>query len=145
MALALVAGPVMGWRFARSDTGFDKVRMMTFNIKSYLAQERFGGYADIAEEIERHSPDLLVMQDAQILVNRPSSEAGKVMQRALRGRERAFRHTHNSLCHVLTLQAGRSGCRSAPGCLSGFGMWPFCGVAGMCCVLQAALAELSLD
>ena len=86
VALALVVGPVMGWRFARPDTGFDKVRMMTFNIKSYLARERFGGYADIAEEIERHSPDLLVMQDAQILVSRPSSDAGKVMERALHGR-----------------------------------------------------------
>ena len=87
LALGLVLGPVMGWSFGRADAGFDRVRMMSFNIKSYLASQRFGGFSEISAEIERHSPDLIVMQDAQGLGDEPGSETVRKLRQALRGRE----------------------------------------------------------
>jgi endonuclease/exonuclease/phosphatase (EEP) superfamily protein YafD len=41
------------------------VRFMTYNIKSYRAAFRPGGFADLAHEIEQQRPDILVMQDAR--------------------------------------------------------------------------------
>lgn len=87
VALALVVGPVMGWSFGRADSGFERVRVMSFNVKSYLAIQRFGGFSDIAAEIERHAPDLLVMQDAQALDNEAGNAAVRTLKQALRGRE----------------------------------------------------------
>ena len=87
IALTLVAGPVMGLQFAHRDAGFDRVRMMTFNIKSYLAADKFGGFADIGAEIERHSPDLIVMQDAQSLGDEPDGATALRLKQALSGRE----------------------------------------------------------
>lgn len=87
IALALVLGPVMGWSLGRPDAGFDGVRVMSFNIKSYLATKKFGGFSEITAEIERHAPDLIVMQDAQPLGDQPSDETVRKLQQALRGRE----------------------------------------------------------
>ncbi|MEO8807732.1 MAG: endonuclease/exonuclease/phosphatase family protein [Burkholderiaceae bacterium] len=87
LALGLVVGPVMGWSFGRADTGFDRVRVMSFNIKSYLATKKFGGFSEIAAEIDRHAPDLIVMQDAQALGDEPTNETVRKLQQSLRGRE----------------------------------------------------------
>ncbi len=86
-ALLLVLGPVMGLQFPQREPGFDKVRMMSFNIKSYLAADRFGGFANIGAEIERHAPDLIVMQDAQSLGDEPDGATALRLKQALRGRE----------------------------------------------------------
>jgi endonuclease/exonuclease/phosphatase (EEP) superfamily protein YafD len=86
VALALVLGPVMGFSLGRPDEGFDKVRVMSFNIKSYLAKKRFGGFAEISAEIERHDPDLIVMQDAQVVDRDSEKDTLEKLQGALRGR-----------------------------------------------------------
>ena len=46
-------------------TGTRTVRVMTYNIKSYRAVFRHGGFVPLNNEIEQHQPDLLVMQDAR--------------------------------------------------------------------------------
>lgn len=45
--------------------GVRAVRFMTYNIKSYRAAFREGGFVPLNNEIETHQPDILVMQDAR--------------------------------------------------------------------------------
>ncbi|MFT3956247.1 MAG: endonuclease/exonuclease/phosphatase family protein [Piscinibacter sp.] len=52
------------------DEGHAPLRVMSFNIKAYLADDKPGGYARIAWEIALHDPDVLALQDAG-LANRP--------------------------------------------------------------------------
>ena len=87
LALALVVGPVMGLHCGRADAGYDGVRFMTFNIKSYLATYKFGGFAEIVEEIERHNPDVLVMQDAQSSGSESTDDVVVRLKRGLAGRQ----------------------------------------------------------
>jgi vancomycin resistance protein VanJ len=61
--LALVATLGMGLAWGRADDGELPLRFMTYNIKAHLASERPDGYAELAAEIARHDPDLLVAQD----------------------------------------------------------------------------------
>jgi endonuclease/exonuclease/phosphatase (EEP) superfamily protein YafD len=42
-----------------------RVRFMTYNIKSYRAVHRWGGFVELTNEIAQHRPDVLVMQDAR--------------------------------------------------------------------------------
>ncbi|MGY0196732.1 endonuclease/exonuclease/phosphatase family protein [Leptothrix sp. BB-4] len=68
LAVALVvAFPLMGWVRGHPENGSNRLRVMSFNIKSYKAEIRSGGYDAIAEEVRRHDPDVLLMQDAQSL------------------------------------------------------------------------------
>lgn len=69
-ALALVLVGIMGLQLNRGEDGHAPLRVMSFNIKAYLADDKPGGYARIAWEIALHDPDLLVMQDAG-LANKP--------------------------------------------------------------------------
>jgi endonuclease/exonuclease/phosphatase (EEP) superfamily protein YafD len=46
------------------------VRMMTYNIKAYLAERRPDAFAPLANEVAQHDPDILVMQDAIELTQR---------------------------------------------------------------------------
>lgn len=85
--LAVTLGPVMSYHIGRADPGFDRLRMMTFNIKSYLADQRFGGFVEIVEEIERHDPDVLVMQDAQAFKDESGDDDVVRLKRALAGRQ----------------------------------------------------------
>jgi endonuclease/exonuclease/phosphatase (EEP) superfamily protein YafD len=67
-ALALLLTEVMGLSLGpdRVEPPADAsrtVRLMSYNIKSYHAD----GFGLIAEEISRHHPDIVVMQDAQML------------------------------------------------------------------------------
>jgi vancomycin resistance protein VanJ len=62
--LVLVATVVMGLVLARGDSGSGPFRLMTYNIKAYLARERADGFEQIAQEVARHDPDIVVMQDA---------------------------------------------------------------------------------
>jgi vancomycin resistance protein VanJ len=66
-ALAAVLWGVMGLALPRPDDaeGRARVRLMTWNIKSHAAKQRPGGFAALALEIERHAPDIVVVQDAQ--------------------------------------------------------------------------------
>jgi endonuclease/exonuclease/phosphatase (EEP) superfamily protein YafD len=56
--------PIMGFNFGHADDGSGRVRLMTYNIKSYLAEEEIGGFDGVISEIHRHDPDIVVMQDA---------------------------------------------------------------------------------
>jgi endonuclease/exonuclease/phosphatase (EEP) superfamily protein YafD len=69
-ALALVPVGVMGLQVNRGEEGHAPLRVMSFNIKAYLAGDKPGGYGRIAWEIALHDPDVLVMQDAG-MGNRP--------------------------------------------------------------------------
>lgn len=68
-ALAVVLGPVMGLSLGRADGGSGALRLMTYNVKAYRAEERHGGFAPIAWDVLEHDPDVVVMQDAGGMVN----------------------------------------------------------------------------
>ena len=71
-ALALVLVGIMGLQVNRAEQGHAPLRVMSFNIKAYLADDKPGGYAHIAWEIALHDPDVLVMQDA-VLADKPEA------------------------------------------------------------------------
>ncbi|MEO6030341.1 MAG: endonuclease/exonuclease/phosphatase family protein, partial [Burkholderiaceae bacterium] len=89
LALVLVVTVIMGLALGRGAAGFqgslapqrpdpmagpgakqqvrgpsERIRVMTYNIKSYLADEQIGSFRLIAREVALHDPDILVMQDA---------------------------------------------------------------------------------
>jgi len=65
--LGIVLVPVMDLQFNRGgSTGQAPLRLMTYNIKSYFADDSPDGFARIAWEIALHDPDVLVMQDARL-------------------------------------------------------------------------------
>lgn len=68
--LALVFGPIMGLKFGTGESGTGRLRVMTYNIKDYVALRRTGGFAEIAWEINLHDPDIVVLQDADKLAHR---------------------------------------------------------------------------
>lgn len=72
LALVVMATAVMDLRLGlgRSDLppdapGTRTVRFMTYNIKSYRAVFRHGGFVPLNNEIAQQQPDILVMQDAR--------------------------------------------------------------------------------
>jgi endonuclease/exonuclease/phosphatase (EEP) superfamily protein YafD len=70
VGVGLVATVVMGFAWGRADAGAEPVRMMTYNIKSYLAGPGPEAFDGIAREVALHDPDILVMQDANELTER---------------------------------------------------------------------------
>jgi endonuclease/exonuclease/phosphatase (EEP) superfamily protein YafD len=66
----LVLTVLMGATFGQADNGSGRVRMMTYNIKSYHVDETGDGFAPLAWEVATQDPDILVMQDADLLVQR---------------------------------------------------------------------------
>jgi endonuclease/exonuclease/phosphatase family metal-dependent hydrolase len=85
-SVALIAIPVMGLTYGKPQTGSTHLRVMTYNIKSHRADERPEGYAPIAEEVLRHNPDVLVLQDADRLTD-GHAPMPEVMRRALAQRQ----------------------------------------------------------
>ena len=71
LSLALVLWPVMGLELQVGDDaqGRKAVRVLTYNVKAYRAAGRPGGFAQLGQEIRRHRPDLVALQDA----NEPSA------------------------------------------------------------------------
>lgn len=65
LGLALVMTSVTGIEFNRGEPGANRVRLMTYNIKDYVSARRPAGLGEIALEIDRHDPDIVVMQDAR--------------------------------------------------------------------------------
>jgi endonuclease/exonuclease/phosphatase (EEP) superfamily protein YafD len=68
--VALFATVAMGlvWNADRGGAAPVDVRFMTYNVKALLAIERPGGLAALAAEVERHHPDVVVMQDSSPLM-----------------------------------------------------------------------------
>jgi len=68
--LALVLTVTMGLVWPRPDGGDGgggggtAVRLMTYNVKAYLAARHDGGFDRLAREVALHDPDILLMQDA---------------------------------------------------------------------------------
>ena len=64
--LAFVATEVMDLEVRMGESGSNRIRVLTFNVKDYLAQRQAFGLADIVNEIARHDPDIFVLQDARL-------------------------------------------------------------------------------
>lgn len=79
VTLLLVLTVIMGLTFGRGDEGTGRLRMMTYNIKALQASERENGLEQIAAEVAKHNPDVLVMQDAGELSQRHFERPGLVM------------------------------------------------------------------
>ena len=69
LALALVATVIMGLTWGHPDKGSQRLRVMTYNVKSYLADDRPESYGRIAWEVLQSDPDILVLQDARHLID----------------------------------------------------------------------------
>ena len=84
-ALGLVGSQLMALALGRAEPGSGRFRLMTYNVKSYLAVRQPGGFARLAWEIARHDPDVLVLQDAQRLT--PPHPLPEPIRAALASRE----------------------------------------------------------
>ena len=106
--LLVVVFPLMGWTHGQPENGSTRLRVMSFNIKSYKADDRPDGYEAIVREIRQHDPDVLVMQDAQKLTDkwRPVPD---VMKELL-----AARHTQAQGQYVIASKYPLRDCRMAP-------------------------------
>ncbi|RZL00252.1 MAG: hypothetical protein EOP36_16450 [Rubrivivax sp.] len=62
--LLVVLLALMRPAWGQPDEGHRRVRLMTYNVKSYLAVHRPQGLAEVALEVLQHDPDIVVMQDA---------------------------------------------------------------------------------
>lgn len=91
VALVLVGTQVTGLKWGTPDTGTGALRVMTYNVKAYLAAERADGFDHLAGEIAKHDPDVLVMQDAFDVVEQLSAEqipaSMSTLRAALHGRQ----------------------------------------------------------
>lgn len=65
LGLGLVLTSVTGLEFNRGEGGSGRVRLMTYNIKDYVSARHANGLAAVAQEIDRHDPDIVVLQDAR--------------------------------------------------------------------------------
>lgn len=82
-SVALVVTQVMGLVLGRADAGSGQFRLMTYNVKAYLAVQRDGGLARLAWEIRLHDPDVIVMQDASVF--ELANESAAALRAALAG------------------------------------------------------------
>ena len=62
--LLLVFTIIMGLSLGAGDAGTEGIRVMTYNVKDYIALDSPEGVAIISDEVARHDPDILVFQDA---------------------------------------------------------------------------------
>lgn len=105
-SLLLVLVAVMGLEVNRGDEdGAAPLRVMSFNIKSYLADDKPGGYARIAWEIALHDADIVALQDAG-LANRPE-DLPPAFKAALGGRQ-----VHISGQYIVASRFPMRDCRS---------------------------------
>ena len=65
--LIFVATAVMGLQIHLGESGSNRIRILTFNVKDYITTRDPFGLADIANEIASHDPDIFVLQDARSL------------------------------------------------------------------------------
>jgi endonuclease/exonuclease/phosphatase family metal-dependent hydrolase len=103
--LALVIGPVMGLALGMGESGTGRLRVMTYNIKDYLAMKHVGSLAGIMWEIALHDPDIVVLQDA--------AHAGRVYRTDPKQGDRMFggRQVMTSGQFVIASRLPLSNCR----------------------------------
>ena len=65
--LAFIATEEMDLEVHAGESGSNRIRVLTFNVKDYLTAKQAMGLEDIANEIARHNPDIFVLQDARSL------------------------------------------------------------------------------
>jgi vancomycin resistance protein VanJ len=82
VALVLTVTMGLSWHSHARAVGPDdpRFRVMTYNIKAYLAEHRAGGFDELAAEIASHDPDILVMQDANRALSAPVRSAGSAQR-----------------------------------------------------------------
>jgi endonuclease/exonuclease/phosphatase family metal-dependent hydrolase len=68
-ALSVCLTLLMDLSLGTPQGGHGRVRVMSYNVKSYLALKQPGGVERLAHEVFEHQPDLLLMQDAGQLVD----------------------------------------------------------------------------
>jgi len=85
LAPLVVATELMGLAVGSPDEGGSHLRLMTYNIKAYLARKTPDGFAKIAWEVATQDPDVVVMQDGQS-IERPD-ELPAPLKAALKGRQ----------------------------------------------------------
>jgi len=86
LAPALIATAVMAPAWGQPDSGSGALRLMTYNIKSYLADEHVGGFDLLGLEIAQHDADVIVMQDADEFTQADSVMPAPLVA-AFRGRQ----------------------------------------------------------
>lgn len=69
LSLTLVGTVIMGLAWGTPDKGSQRLRVMTYNVKSYLADERPESFARAVWEVLQNDPDILLLQDAQHLID----------------------------------------------------------------------------
>lgn len=106
-AVTATATVVMGLALGTGDQGSGRLRVMTYNIKSYLAISRSDGYAQIAWEVLQHDPDILFIQDGSKLSG-PSQGLPETARAMLKGRE-IYSHGQYMLASRYPLRACRNG------------------------------------
>lgn len=67
-SLVVIVTVVMGLQLNAGERGGERIRLMTYNVKGYLAARGAEGMAPIAREIALHDADVIVLQDARELV-----------------------------------------------------------------------------
>jgi len=77
----LVLVDIMGLCWGHPDEGSERIRVMTYNAKAFLATQRPGGVSELAVEVLQHDPDVILMQDAGELVTarNPEPEAYRTL------------------------------------------------------------------
>lgn len=62
--LVFVATQVMDLQMHLGESGSNRIRVLTFNVKDYITRRDPSGLTNISDEIDRHDPDIFVLQDA---------------------------------------------------------------------------------
>lgn len=73
LGVLLVVASLTGLELNRGESGARRIRVMTYNIKDYITLDRAHGLAEVAAEVGRHHPDIVVMQDARRLAEHPGA------------------------------------------------------------------------
>lgn len=90
--LAFTLTVLMGLAWGQPDEGHGRVRFMTYNVKAYLASKTPDGFAKLAQEINEHQPDILVLQDAQTLSSGQDGRERDPLSEVVSQRREVFQH-----------------------------------------------------
>lgn len=86
VGFGMVVTVIMGLAVGHGDSGSCRLRVMTYNIKSYRAVARSDGFSRIAQGVTKRDPDIFVFQDAHGIAA-PVEEMHVAVRFMLRGRQ----------------------------------------------------------